>query len=179
MLPILAALSVGTELVKLVPGLYKLFGNDPPPPIVERVVDIANTITGTTTPEEALQKLKADSELMAKYQDAAEARALELTKSYLADVQDARNRDIEITKVKGSNKRADALVLVCVLGIAACIMIACFAVSLNEFGKTVVNVALGTFLGTWAQVANFEFGSTKANKDKDNTINKLAGDGSA
>lgn len=178
MLPILAGISAGVELVKLVPSLFKLFGDEPPPAIVGRAVEIAQSVTGALNPEEALKTLRENAELAAKYTDAAEARAADMVKVHLADVQDARKRDTEIQKIRGSNKRADVLVACCVIGIAACILISCFVTDLNEFGKTVVNVALGAFLGTWSQVNNFEFGSTNSNKDKDKTIASLTTDGS-
>lgn len=170
MLPILAGISAGVELVKLVPSLFKLFGDEPPPAIVSRAAEIAQSVTGTLNPEEALKSLKENAEMNAKFVDAAEARAADMIKVHLVDIQDARKRDIEIQRIRGSNKRADALVACCISGIIACIAISCFITDLNEFGKTVVNVALGAFLGTWSQVNNFEFGSTNSNKDKDKAL---------
>ena len=170
MLPVLAAVSAVSQIAQLVPSFLKMFGEDQPPTIVTRAAEIAQSITGALNPEDALKKLQEDSEMLAKFQDAAEARAADILKAHLADIQSARSRDVEIQRIKGSNKRADALVVCCVIGIAACIIISCFAVDLNEFGKTVVNVALGAFLGTWAQVNNFEFGSTNSNKDKDKAL---------
>lgn len=176
MLPLLAAVEAGAALIKYVPSLYKLFGDTPPPAAVTRVVEIAQAVTGEAKPEVAIAKLEADPEMMAKYKDAAEARALDIAKSYLADTQNARSRDVEIQKIRGSNTRADILVVCCVIGIAACIILACFLPSLNEFGKTIVNVAIGAFLGTWAQVNNFEFGSTKDSKNKTEVISQMISD---
>jgi len=171
-LPILA-ISAVASLIKEVPALFKIFGDDAPPPVIEKIAAIASSIAGEADPGEAVNQLKANPDLMMQFKDAADKRALEIIQIHLADVQSARSRDVEIQKIRGNNTRADALVACCVIGIITCILIACFMPSLSEFGKTAVNVALGAFLGTWAQVNNFEFGSTKVNKEKDHTIAKL------
>ena len=174
MLPILGVVSAVSQIAQLVPSFLKMFGEDQPPTVVTRAAEIAQSITGVLNPEEALKKLKEDDELLAKFRDAAEARAADILKAHLLDIQSARSRDVEIQRIRGSNKRADALVACCIIGIIACIGLSCFVVDLNEFGKTVVNVALGAFLGTWAQVNNFEFGSTNSSKDKDKAIASLS-----
>lgn len=168
-IPLLAVAS----LIGQIPSLFRIFGDNAPPPIVDKIASIAQSITGESDPEKAAEILHADPDKMLEFKNAAENRAVEIIQMHLADVQSARARDTEIQKVRGKNTRADALVLCCVAGIASCVLLAVFKDGLSEFAQTLLNVSLGAFLGTWAQVNNFEFGSTKDSKDKNEMISNL------
>lgn len=163
------------ELASLVPSFLKMFGQDQPAQAVEKAVDIAKTLTGAKDPEEALAALKANDELMQKYKDAAEARSVEVIKTYIEDTQNARAHDTAITQIKGSNKRGDYIVLLTVLGIVALIVCAVGISDLSEFAKGIINISIGVFLGNWQQINNFEFGTSRASKVKDQTISDLTG----
>ena len=168
-IPLLAVAS----LISQIPSLFKIFGDNAPPPVIEKIAAIAQSITGEDSPEKAIEVLQVNPDKMLEFKNAAENRAVEIIQIYLADVQSARARDTEIQKIRGKNTRADALVLCCVAGIAACVLLAVFKDGLSEFAQTLLNVSLGAFLGTWAQVNNFEFGSTKDSKDKNEMITNL------
>lgn len=169
-IPLLAVAS----LIGQIPSLFRIFGdNAPPPPIVDKIASIAQSITGESDPEKAAEILHANPDKMLEFKNAAENRAVEIIQIYLADTQNARARDTEIQKIRGKNTRADALVVACVAGIATCVLLAVFKSDLSEFAQTLLNVSLGAFLGTWAQVNNFEFGSTKDSKEKSQAIVNL------
>ena len=164
---------VALQLATMIPSFLKMFGQDQPALIVEKAVSIAQSVTGTVNPEAAIAAIQASDELKQRYIDAAEARAIETLKLYISDLQDARNHDIEITKIKGSNRRGDWIVGLTVLGIAACMTLAVAMTGLNEFAKSILNIAIGVFLSNWQQINAFEFGSNKNSKSKDEVINTL------
>jgi hypothetical protein len=176
MLPILAGISTGVQLVKLVPSLFKLFGDDPPPAIITRAAEIAQSVTGALNPEEALKQLKENAELNAKFVDAAEARAADMVKVYLADMQDARKRDTEIQRIKGSNKRADVLAAMAIVAVILCLVVVSWLSHLDDFAKATITLICGRALGWVEQVFSFEFGTTKSSKVKDDTISSLSKD---
>lgn len=164
-LPVLAAVSIGAELIKLAPSLFKLFGDKPPPEIVTRAAEIAQSVTGSATPEEALQKIKENDELRLKYQDAAEARSTELVKAYLADTQSARNL------YKGDSATIiGSLAIAAIMGVIICLAIVVWKTDLNEIGKASISLILGRCLGWVEQVYSFFLGSTKSSQVKDSTI---------
>lgn len=174
MLPLLAAVEAGAALIKYVPSLYKLFGDTPPPAAVTRVVEIAQVVTGEAKPEVAIAKLEADPEMMAKYKDAAEARALDMAKAYLADVQDARARDAVLISKNGVNHRANFLTGAAIVAVILCLVVVTWVASLDDYAKATITLICGRALGWVEQIFSFEFGTTKASKTKDDTINKLA-----
>ena len=63
-LPLITAASAIVELVA--PRIGKWIGGEKGEDVAERVVGVAQAITGTGTPEEALEALKQDAELQAK-----------------------------------------------------------------------------------------------------------------
>jgi len=46
--------------------------------------------------------------------------------------------------------------------------------SLDEYGKGIITLVLGRFLGYLDNIYNFEFGATRANRAKDSTIENLS-----
>lgn len=176
MLPVLAAVSAVSQIAQLVPSFLKMFGEDQPPTIVTRAAEIAQSITGALNPEDALKKLQEDSELLAKFRDAAEARAADIMKAHLQDIQSARSRDVEIQKIKGGNSRADILAGLAVLTVIACLSVVVMVSDIDDFAKGVITMICGRALGWVEQVFSFDFGSTRSNKVKDETINKLSKD---
>lgn len=176
MLPVLGVVSAVSQIAQLVPSFLKMFGEDQPPTIVTRAAEIAQSITGAINPEEALARLQQDSEMLAKFRDAAEARAADILKAHMQDLQDARARDTEIQKIRGSNKRADVLAGLAVMTVIACLWVVVMISNIDDFAKGVITMICGRALGWVEQVFSFEFGTTKSSKTKDETINKLSKD---
>lgn len=174
MAAIISILSAGAQLVQLVPSFLKMFGRESPPPaVVNKAIEIAQSITGTSTAEDALIKVNTDPELMLKYKDAAEARAVDVMKMYLQDMGDARARDVAIQTARGRNYRADAMVALTVTGMVVLVVVAVSISGLSEFAKGIVNIVIGALIANWNAQNNFEFGTTRQNKVKDDTINDL------
>jgi hypothetical protein len=92
---------------------------------------------------------------------------------YLADTQDARARDVHLTEAGHVNNRANVLAGGAVTLVIGCLLITVWASGMDDFAKATITLICGRALGWVEQVFSFEFGTTRANKTKDDTINKL------
>lgn len=172
MLPVAAALSLASQFA---PSIVKYFTNsDTAGAVAEHVIGIANAVTGTQTPEDAVDALKLDPALALQFKTAVMASAADLEKAYLGDTQNARSRDVELAKVGIINYRANALAAVAVLLVLACLTIVVWRSDASEFAKATITLILGRSLGWVEQMFSFEYGTTRSNKIKDDTINKLS-----
>lgn len=164
-------------LAQFAPSIMRFFGvGDKPVAVAEQVIDIAKVVTGAKSPQEALDALRANAELQQKFNLAVLAADTELEKAYLSDRADARNRDIEVRKVSGgSNTRADVMVVGAVLGLIACLAVLCaFRKEIPGEAVGIVSTIAGIFGACLRDAYQFEFGSSRSSRDKDNTIANLS-----
>lgn len=139
----------------------------------QRVVDLAGQVTGRSDPAAALAALQADRMLQVQFQQAVMANDADLSKAFLADVQDARHRDIELAKAGVKNYRANVLAAAAILLVMTCLFIVIWKSDADDFAKATISLILGRALGWVEQLFSFEYGSTRTNKTKDDTINNL------
>ena len=86
------------ELAAFAPQLIKwVTGNEKAEKVTQAAVDLAQSITGTKTPDAALAQLRANPDLVIAYQQAIAGMQADLEKAYLADVDSARNREIAVS----------------------------------------------------------------------------------
>lgn len=112
-------------------------------------------------------------------QAAQERAELEL-KEFEVEVDDrksARSRDAEFVKAGSHNYRADFMFLLAVGLVAGLVWIVWGAQDINEYTKGIVTLVLGRFLGYLDNIYNFEFGTTRGSRAKDDTIANLSGSG--
>lgn len=69
--------------------------------------------------------------------------------------------------------RLNLLAVAAYLVIILCLGITVFVTVTDEFAKGVITIILGRFLGYIDAVYNFEFGTTRGSKAKDDAINNL------
>lgn len=170
-MPILAILGA---LAQFAPAIAKYFGKGEA--VAATIGAIATQVAGISgTPEEALAKIQASSELQVKFNEAIMANETHLEEIFLADVQNARNRDVEIAKVGQKNTRANIVAAFAFLLVLCCLAVVVWDSSLDEFAKGIITLLIGRATGWVEQIFSFEFGTTRANKTKDDTINKLSG----
>ncbi len=100
---------------------------------------------------------------------------IEVFKAEVADKGDARKRDVEFLRSGRKNYRADFMFFLAVLMIAGMVWIVWKDPSINEYVKGIFTLVLGRFLGYLDNIYNFEFGTTRGSKDKDDTIKQLSG----
>ncbi|HEX9173863.1 MAG TPA: hypothetical protein VF861_14515 [Telluria sp.] len=171
--PITIALGLASQFA---PSIIKYFSkSDTAAAVATQVIDIAKTVSGKGTTEEAVSAISADPALAAQFQLAVMANEANLEQAHLVDVQSARMRDIELAKAGIRNYRANIMAAAALLLVIICLMIVVWSTDSNEFTKATISLILGRALGWVEQLFSFEFGTTRASKTKDDTISKLTG----
>jgi hypothetical protein len=162
------------KLAPFVPGILRLItGNEKAGTVAGHVLDIAQVVTGTKTPEAAVEAIQADPSKQMDFQLAMADRQQALENMYLLDVQSARERDVDLAKAGQLNHRANALAGGAGLLVIGCLVIVVWATAMDDFAKATITLICGRALGWVEQIFSFEFGTTRANKTKDDTINNL------
>jgi hypothetical protein len=168
-------ITIAMGLAQFAPQLVKwITGSDDAAAGAQKVVDIAGAVTGKSDPVAALAALQADKQLQVQFQQAVMANETDLIKSFLADVQSARSRDLELAKVGVKNWRASMLVAMAVFLVLLCMAIMVWHADTNDFVKATITLILGRALGWVEQVFSFEFGTTRSSAAKDVTISNLS-----
>ncbi len=168
-------ITLAMTLAPYAPKVIKwLTGSDKAEDAAEAVVGIAQTVTGKPDPDEALSAIKADPALQLQFRQAVMANEADLDKAFLADVADARKRDLELVKAGQRNYRADAMFVLAVLVIVWLVVIIWKSPELPEYTKGIFTLLIGRFTGYLDAIYNFEWGTTRINRTKDETISKLA-----
>lgn len=166
MLPLLP---VVMGLAQFAPTLLRFFGaGAASTAVAEQVSALAQTVSGAATPQEALAAISRHPELQAQFRERVLELDAVLEQAYLADVQDARRRDIEIAKLGRPNHRADLMVALDVIGLVACLVV------LTLFRKDIPGEVIGllssiaSIFGLCLRDAHqFEFGSSRGSRNKD------------
>jgi hypothetical protein len=171
MLPLIP---IAMALAQYAPGIIKLLtGSDKAEEVAGKVVGIAQVVTGTATPDAALAAIQADPNRVLEFQQAMSAQQADLEKAYLADVADARHRDIELARAGIRNHRANVLAGAALLLVITCMFVVLWQSNATEFAKATISLILGRALGWVEQLFSFEFGTTRSSSTKDDTINNL------
>lgn len=166
-------ISVAFGLAQFAPQIIKwITGSDKAADAATAVVEIAETVTGRKG-SDALDAIKADPALVLQFRQSVMAQEADLDKAYLADRADARKRDAVFIAAGTRNYRADFMFFLAVAMIAALVWLVWKDPSINEYMKGIFTLVLGRFLGYLDNIYNFEFGSTRASKAKDVTIENL------
>jgi len=168
-------ITIAIGLAKFAPSLIQYFtGSEKAATVAQQVVNIAQTVTGEVSPDAALAAIQADPQKAMEFQLAVQAADNDLTRAYLADVQSARVRDVELARLGKRNVRADIMVALDVIGLLACLIVLCF------FREKIPGEAIGlisTIAATFGlclrDAHQFEFGSSRSSQVKDATINSL------
>lgn len=168
-------LTVALSLAQFAPSILRFFGaGEKPAAVAEKVLQIAQAATGAQTPEAALAAMRENAALAQQFQLAVIAADTELEKVYLADRASARDRDVKVRQLAGgANRRPDIMLLaafVAVISIGA----------LLALGKVEGADAVGGFLitigGMFARnigtAFDFEFGSSRGSREKDDLLAK-------
>lgn len=163
-------------LANIVPFFTKYLGASDS--VVGKIVDtaagIASGITGANSPQEAIKMLGENAEMRNAFTLKVTEQSIEWDKVYLNDVADARKRDAEFLKAGARNYRADSMYLLSVFVVCVLVYYTIKDTSLNEYAKGIITLVLGRFLGYLDGIFNFEFGTTRTSRSKDETINKLS-----
>lgn len=166
---------IAMGLAQYVPGIIKLLnGSDKAADVAAAVVGVAQAVTGAPTPEAALTAINADPDKVLAFQQAMAQQQVDLELSYLSDTQSARARDIELAKAGNPNYRANVMAALAALTVLVCLMITVWVSNMDDFAKATITLITGRALGWVEQVFNFEYGTNRASKVKDDTIKALS-----
>ena len=167
-------LSIALTLGKLVPDVVGWLQGPRAQERAERVLQVAKEVTGHTDPVSAVQAIELDPSLLLQFKTRARELDLDFLKTELADVQDARARDIEIRKLSGgTNERADRMVIIdaagLTLGLASMLLLGVGkamypeAVSEGVFGALLAQLStITSYFGLSLRDAHqYEFGSSR------------------
>lgn len=163
-------ISVAFGLAQFAPQIMKwLTGSDKAAEAAGKVVEIAEVVTGRQGPD-AVEALKADPALVFQFRQAIMANETELDKAYLADRADARKRDVAIVQAGRYNWRGDLLALLAVGGLVLCVWFVARDTEMPERAVNAIMFVAGVLAAAVRDVYNFEFGSSRGSKSKDDVI---------
>lgn len=94
------------------------------------------------------------------------AHDADLSKAYLADVQNARARDAALTAAGVKNTRANVLAIGAASLVLVTLVIVVWATNMDDFAKSTITLICGRALGWVEQVFSFEFGTTRTSTRK-------------
>jgi hypothetical protein len=175
--------TIAMGLAQFAPAIIKwITGSEQAEAAAGKVVEIAQAVTGRPTGPEALEAMRADAAVALQFRQAVLAQEAELDKAYLADRQDARRRDVALAQAGVRNTRANWMVAMDVAGLI-CSLAAMMglgyikaqhsdAISEGVFGALLAQFStLASYFGLCLRDAHqFEFGSSRSSRDKDEII---------
>lgn len=169
-------ITIAMGLAQFAPQVLKwITGSDKAADAAGAVVEIAQQVTGKGSGDDAFQALKADPALVLQFRQAIAAQEADLDKAYLADIQNARSRDVDLHKSGYRNTRADVMVLLDVIGLIAClVVIAMFRAQLPGEVVGLLTAIAANFGACLRDAHQFEFGSSRSSREKDATLASIA-----
>lgn len=177
--------TIATALVNPVAGVAQLAAKFLGPKVG---LDAGATVEAVTqkleglSPEEIVKMKQLDTDLQAHLSDngikLAELES-KLNESELKDVDSARQRDIELSKATGGrpNYTAVSMYVLAVTVVAVLAYEVIINPTLHEYAKGIITLVLGRFLGYLDSIYQFEFGTTRTSRTKDDTIKALSNNG--
>ena len=173
--PITLALGLAAQFA---PGIIKsITGSDKAAEVAGKVVDIAQTVTGTSTPAAATEVLKADPSKLLEFQRAMADIELEEEKQRYADIANARAMQIAALAQEDlfSKRFVYAFAAAWSLFSMVYAMLVTFYTPATPEGKGIAQTVLGFLLGTAvASIFAYFFGSTKGSAEKSRLLAQSA-----
>ena len=166
--PVIAA---ALGLAGFAPIIARWLGGDQAQDVATKVVDIAQKITGTLDPIEAIQRLQENTDMVSDFQKAIIQVEAEIELAVMKDRQDARLRDVALMNAGRSNVRADVMVISAALGLILCLAsLAHFSEALPGEAVGIISTIAGIFGACLKDAYTFEFGSSRGSREKDSTV---------
>ncbi len=153
------------------PSIGKIFSDKKTENIFNIIGEIAKNTTRSKTEEEALEKLRHDKNLALEFERMILKNETDLEIAILKDKESARNRDIEILHNGRKNSRANIMVMSAAFGLIVC-LITIILYQKNLPGEVVgiISTIAGIFGSCLKDAYNFEFGSSRGSRVKDETV---------
>lgn len=171
-------IQLALALAQFAPSIMRFFGaGEKPTAVAEKVVEIASGVAGSKDPAEIVERLRANAEMAQRFQMAVLDADLELERMYIEDRRSARERDVEVRRLTGgSNTRADLMIVGAVLGLVSCLVVlVLFRQEIPGEVVGIVSTVAGIFGACLRDAFQFEFGSSRGSKDKDELLARKLG----
>ncbi|MDR0640533.1 MAG: hypothetical protein LBF65_02270 [Holosporales bacterium] len=95
----------------------------------------------------------------------------EIELAIIRDKENARTRDISIVNTGKRNRRADVMVIAAAVGLVMCLaVIVIYHQSMPGEAIGIISTVAGIFGSCLKDAYNFEFGSSRGSKEKDQTV---------
>lgn len=139
--------------------------------VSEKIVKIAQAVTGTDTPIDAAKKLGENTTYLLRYQQEVMRLDRDLETAYLKDRQSARERDMAFITSARYNTRADLMVVAAAVGLISCLgALIYYRTWLPGEAVGVISTIAGIFGSCLKDAYTFEFGSSRGSRTKDATV---------
>lgn len=169
-------ISIAMGLAQFAPAIVRwVSGSDKAGEVAEKVVDVAKIVTGTATGEDALAAIQADPSLVLQFRQRIIDVEADLDKAYLADRQNARNRDVALAQAGHRNVRADIMVAVAFFSVICIALVLAYFTDLKGEVIGFLTAVGGMFARNIGTAFDFEFGSSRSSQNKDAVIGKVLG----
>lgn len=160
---------VAMELAKFAPNIIKLLtGSDKAAEVAGAVVNVAQTVTGTGSGEDALAALRADPGKVLDFQQAMAAQQVDMEKAYLQTVAGAQHmQEVALGQEDKFSKR-----FVYYLAAAWSVFAMAYFTGVTFFppapaGQRIADTVLGVLISTvLGAIMMYFYGSTKGSADK-------------
>ena len=169
-------LALAAQLIPFVlPKVAKALGGSNAEKVAETVVGIAEAVTGKKG-QDAVEAVKANPETALAFLQGQMAQETRLEELMVEDRKDARDRDKEYVKAGRRNYRADVMVICDFLGLVVCLVVlAIFYKELPGEATALISTVISIFGLCLRDAHQFEFGSSRSSRDKDNLLAKQNG----
>jgi hypothetical protein len=148
-------------LAQFVPAITRWVSGENAGPIAETIAGVAQTVTGSTSIQDAIQRIMTEPDKQRAFQLAMQEKGDELEKAYLLDRQSARERDARIQVATGRNRRGDILAGIAITGFIALMALLFLGPEISSGERDLVMIMTGALISIVKDVYGFEFGSSK------------------
>lgn len=121
-------------------------------------------------PEDVARKIAADPDALIKLKQLEMEHKRELEKMYLADVQSARQREIEVTKATGKTNWPLYILAGVVVGGFFVLVGLLMRFEVPDGSREVAYMLFGSLAASFGGVVNYFFGSSKGSSDKNTAL---------
>lgn len=163
-------------LAQVVPWVAKYFKSSDTVigTVVDKASEVVNRIGGGSTLQESITTILGDSVKLAQVNLEMKRLEVEWDQIYLEDVQSAREMQVALVQAGQKNYMSISMYILAVIVIGALMWYVLKDDSINEFARGIITLGLGRFLGYLDGIYNFEFGTTRGSRAKDETIATLS-----
>lgn len=176
---------------KYVPDIIAHFSGKNAAGVAEKVLEVAQQVTGSPTPDEAVKALAANPELALQFKKAVLEQEVELkrisleeTKAFLGDAESARKRETDIA----TSDKAPLLSKIVTPSLAISTVVLTFLMfglmiymadgDLKPAQERIIIFICGAMVPLCGQVYSYYFGSSRGDAAKDQHIRELMKNGS-